>query len=240
MSKYNYSSIKEVSAKREVNFYGVIVDATFPCKEELENIFTCTLKVIDHSVNHVSDPLDIQNNQIYVTFKSDLIENLPFIKTVGDILRIHRGTYVHKLKRNVYVNLETKGPMKTHWCIFAAGSDPNSKTYDPISCSSRTFTFEDIDVQILSNLRNWTKTYLKEKGSLVYPKTIKLIDRNRELSEEKDLIVQVCHKAKNGSDAISLWVQDDTDCCELVVYNIYNYIVPGDIVRIRSFKTHQK
>ena len=84
------------------------------------------------------------------------------------------------------------------------------------------------------------RKYIKEKGSLVYPRTVKLVDRNRELNMEKDLVVHVSHKMKNGNDSISLWVQDDTDSCEMVVYNVYNYIQPGDIVRVRSFKTYQK
>jgi hypothetical protein len=89
-------------------------------------------------------------------------------------------------------------------------------------------------------MRNWLADYIKKSTSLVYTRTVKLIDRNRELAEEKDLIVHVSHKAKNTSDTISLFIQDDTDACEAVVYDIYNYIQPGDVVRIRSFKTYQK
>ena len=240
MSKYNYSSIKELSSKKEAFFYGIITDATFPSLDEQENVYSCTLKLIDHTVNHITDNIDIQSQQIYLTIKSDLIENLPFVQHIGDIIRVHRGSYVHKLKRNVYCNLETKGPMKSHWCIFAAASDTSSKSYEAISCSSRTYTIEDIDYQIISNLRSWVVKHLKEKGSLVYSKTVKLIDRNREVSDEKDLIVQVCQKMKNTNDSISFWVQDDTDGCEMVVYNIYNYIYPEMIIRIRSFKTYQK
>lgn len=240
MSKYNYLYVKDLTSKHEATFYGIISDATFPCKEENEDVFSCTLKIIDHTVNHVNDPLEISNNQAYVTVKSDLIENLPFVNHIGDIIRVHRGVFQQKLKRNVYCNLESKGPMKSSWCIFSGASNPESRDFTPISCSSRTFTFEEIDTHIISNLRNWVKKYLKEKGSLVYPKTIKLVDRNKELSNEKDLIVQVVHVQKNTNDSLSIWVQDDTDGCELVVYNIFNYVKAGDIVRIRSFKTYQK
>lgn len=240
MSKYNYSNIKELSNKKEAYFYGVIVDATFPCLDEQENIYSCTLKIIDNSVNYITDPLDIQSQQIYLTIKSDLIENLPYVQHIGDIVRVHRGVYVHKLKRNVYCNLETKGPMKSHWCIFAGASELNTKSFDPISCSSRTYTLEDIDYHLISNLRAWISKHLREKGSLSYPKTVKLIDRNKEVTDEKDLVVQVCQKLKNSNDTISFWIQDDTDGCELVVYNIYNYIYPGQFIRIRSFKTYQK
>lgn len=95
MSKYNYYSIKELSAKREATFYGVILDATFPCKEENdESVYVSTIKVIDHSVNLVNDPVEFQNDIVYITVKSDLIEFLPFVQHIGDIIRIHRGNYV--------------------------------------------------------------------------------------------------------------------------------------------------
>lgn len=240
MSKYNYSSLKEISSNKEAYFYGIISDATFPCLDDQENVYVCILKIIDHTVNHLTNPFEIESNQIYLTIKSDLIENLPYIHHIGDIIRVHRGTFVQKLKKNVYCNLETKGPMKSHWCIFSGASDLNSKSFEPVSCSSRTFTLETFDYHIISNLRVWVSKYLKEKGSLVYSKTVKLIDRNREVNEQKDLIVQVCSKKQNINDTISLWIQDSSDGCELVVYNIYNYISPGQIIRIRSFKTYEK
>ena len=83
--------------------------------------------------------------------------------------------------------------MKSHWCIFSAASDLETKSFEPKSCSSRTYTLEPIDYHLISNLRIWVSEYLKEKGSLSYPKTVKLIDRNREVTDEKDLIVQVCY-----------------------------------------------
>lgn len=144
------------------------------------------------------------------------------------------------MKRNVYLNLETKGPQKSAWCIFQAGSDLKSRLLDPIACSSRTYTFEEVDEHIVNSLRSWVKAYIKEKGSLVYPKNVKLIDRNKELAEEKDLIVHVVQKVKTSSDTISLFVQDESDACELVVYNIFNYIEAGHVVRVRSFRTYQK
>ena len=95
MSKYTYESLKDLNSKKEANFYGVIVDATFPSKEEPEDtVFVTTLKVIDNTINYVNDPIEIQNNMVYITVKSDLIETLPFVRNVGDIIRIHRGVYV--------------------------------------------------------------------------------------------------------------------------------------------------
>lgn len=138
------------------------------------------------------------------------------------------------------MNLESKGPLKASWCIFSGASDFNNRSTDVLASSHRNYTLEDQDSHYISALRNWLADYVKKNGSLAYSRTVKLIDRNRELAEEKDLIVHVSHKAKNQNDTISLFIQDDTDACEAVVYDIYNYIQPGDVVRIRSFKTFQK
>lgn len=99
MSKYNYANLKDLSLKHQDSyFYGVIVDATFPCKEEADDqYYVCTIKLIDHSINYINDPVDIQNHMIYVTIKSDLIEFLPFVQSIGDIMRVHRGNYVSLL-----------------------------------------------------------------------------------------------------------------------------------------------
>lgn len=94
MSKYNYLNLRELSARKEATFYGVIIDATFPCKEENDDQFTCTLKVIDPTINHLTHSFDLVQHLIYVTIKSDAIENLPVVSHIGDILRVHRGIYV--------------------------------------------------------------------------------------------------------------------------------------------------
>jgi len=102
MSKYNYYNLKELNNKKDINFYGVIVDATFPCKEDNDdNVYVSTLKVIDNSVNMVNNPIDFLNDIIYVTVKSDLIEYLPFVQHIGDIIRIHRGQYVSFINKKI-------------------------------------------------------------------------------------------------------------------------------------------
>lgn len=95
MSKYEYQNLKELNTQQEAYFYGVIVDATFPAKEEPEgNVYVSTIKLIDHTINFLNDPHEIQDHMIYVTVKSDLIEYLPFIQHIGDLMRVHRGHYV--------------------------------------------------------------------------------------------------------------------------------------------------
>lgn len=94
MSKYEYENLKDLSEKRDAYFYGMIVDSTFPCKEdESDGVFVTVLKVIDHSQNFLNEP-ELSKNMVYVVIKSDLFESLPFSHNIGDIIRVHRGIYV--------------------------------------------------------------------------------------------------------------------------------------------------
>ena len=92
--KYKYHSIKEFNLPADYNFYGVIYDATFPVYEEKENLYHCTIKVIDMDVNCQTYPSNLSEHLINLIVKSSEKENLPYIHSVGDIIRVHRGVYV--------------------------------------------------------------------------------------------------------------------------------------------------
>ena len=63
---------------------------------------------------------------------------------------------------------------------------------------------------------------------------IKLENRNSE-GDDKDLMVHVVKKIEADNHLI-LFIQDETDGCELHTYKYYNFIQENDIIRIRSFK----
>ncbi len=136
------------------------------------------------------------------------------------------------------MNLESNGPQRASWIIFSGVNDKD-KSFNPIACSSRQYTFEELDIHYLTSLRNWAKKYVKEKDSLNYNNSLTLKERNSTSNDSKDLFAHVSQKMKNG-DNISLFVQDQTDACELIVPSAYSYVNAGDVVRVRSFKTYQK
>ena len=76
---------------------------------------------------------------------------------------------------------------------------------------------------------------MAKNKSLTYPYQIKLEERNEE-GNDKDLLVHVVKKVELG-DQIVLFIQDDTDGCELHTYKYYNFIKENDIIRVRSYKT---
>ena len=139
----------------------------------------------------------------------------------------------------MYVNLVHHNKHLSSWLIFAAGSDPNSKEYAPIGCSSANFTFEQYEKQKLDNLRTWVRTHFKEKKSLFYKYETKLIDRNNSNTSDLDVLVQVVFKTELD-DKIVLFVQDETDGCELHVFKYFNFVEVYDVIRIRSFKVFDK
>ncbi len=97
ISKYRYQSIKELERPGDCNFYGIIYDATFPVYEERENSYHCTLKIIDPDVNCLSFPNNLNENLINLNISSNDKENLPYVHSIGDIIRVHRGIYVSKI-----------------------------------------------------------------------------------------------------------------------------------------------
>jgi hypothetical protein len=95
--KYKYSSLNEMKEPGDYNFYGIIYDSTFPTLEEKENLYKCTIKIIDPDVNCLTHPTSLNENILLLNIKSNSKENMPYIHSIGDIIRVHRGNYVKLL-----------------------------------------------------------------------------------------------------------------------------------------------
>jgi hypothetical protein len=100
-TKYKYTSIKDMNENENYNFYGVIYDATFPTIDDSPTDYVCIIKVIDTETNCLNIS-NIDEEVLTLVIKSNSKESLPFIHTVGDIIRVHRGLYV------IFNNLEAK------------------------------------------------------------------------------------------------------------------------------------
>lgn len=93
--KYHYTPFNELTVGGEVNFYGIIYDASFPIPDEfVESRYECTLKLIDPSVNCLSNPEDFNDKIINLIIKGNDKDSIPYAHNIGDIIRIHRGNYV--------------------------------------------------------------------------------------------------------------------------------------------------
>ena len=171
-------------------------------------------------------------NIIYLIIKSSEKENIPYIHHIGDIIRIHRGFYSPKKKRNVYLNVCKDNKARGSWCLYSTNNNSN----EPYSCSNKKFTVESQDKLIIENIKVWIKNYLNIDKSLKYPLQVNLIDRNND-GNDKDLLVHVVKKLELD-DQIVLFIQDATDGCQLHTYKYYNFIKDNDIIRVRSYKVY--
>ena len=228
--KYKYSMFSDLIEQGEYNFYGVIYDSSFPLEETTTGKYSCTIKLIDQSTNCLSNPNDFNENIIYLTIKSSEKENIPYIHNIGDVIRIHHGFYSPKNKRNVYLNVCKGNKLNGSWCLYSV----NNNTLEPYACSNKKYTIEEQDKENIETYKSWSKSYLGKNKSLIYPYQINLDERNEE-GNNKDLLAQVVKKVELG-DQIVLFIQDDTDGCELHTYKYYNFIKENDIIRVRSYK----
>ena len=114
--KYKYTTFEELREQGEYNFYAVVIDASFPLEEATTSKYSCTLKLIDQTTNCLTNPNNFNDNIIYLTIKSSEKENIPYIHHIGDIIRVHRGFYSPKNKRNVYLNVCKDNKIKGSLC----------------------------------------------------------------------------------------------------------------------------
>jgi hypothetical protein len=94
-TKYTYSNLKEIAISGDCNFYGIIYDATYPTQDETPDSYVCTLKIIDQDINCLAFPTTLNDEIINLIIKSNSKDNLPYVHTVGDIIRVHRGYFVN-------------------------------------------------------------------------------------------------------------------------------------------------
>ena len=229
--KYKYSIFSDLIEQGEYNFYGVVYDSSFPLEETTTGKYSCTIKLIDQSTNCLTNPNDFNDNIIYLTIKSSDKENIPYIHNIGDVIRIRHGFYSPKKKRNIYLNVSKDSKLNGSWCLFSI----NNNTLESYACSNKKYTIEEQDKENIETYKAWSKSYLGKNKSLVYTYQIKLEERNEE-GNDKDLLAQVVKKVELG-DQIVLFIQDDTDGCELHTYKYYNFIKENDIIRVRAYKT---
>ena len=226
---YKYSTFDELIEQGEYNFFGIIYDASFPQEEQNTSNYSCILKLIDQTTNCLTHS-DFNEKIIYLIIKSSERENIPFVHHIGDIIRVRRGFYSPKKKRNIYLNVTKDNQVKGSWCLYHS----NSNTNEPYACSNKKYSVETQDKPNIEGLKNWVKNYLGIDKSLKYPMQIKLINRIQE-GNDKDLLVHVVKKVEAENHLI-LFIQDETDGCELHTYKYYNFIQENDIIRVRSFK----
>lgn len=119
MSKTKYTELKDFNETTDYDFYGIIYDSTFPTREDDTDTsnFICAIKILGPGLNWLTHPTSFQEEAIHIIIKSNNVENLPHPKSVGNIIRIHRGVYRPKKRKNIYLNFNNN-IMKSSWVLF--------------------------------------------------------------------------------------------------------------------------
>ena len=118
---YQYKKLKDLQREGDYNFYAVIYDASLPFQENTPNTYSCTIKVVDEDINGLKYPESLNNELVYIIIKSNTKDNLPYIHTFGDIIRIQKGKLKYNSTTNmrqVYLNLTSIHNIKCSWTIF--------------------------------------------------------------------------------------------------------------------------
>jgi hypothetical protein len=163
-SKYDYTEISkvELSSADKVNFYGVIIDATFPYQfiqsKTNEKLFMCVLKVVDPSHYAKGEFAQL----IMYAYK---FEDLPIVQRLGDIIRVHRATirkyqskngsgHIRQFSANMYYS--------SSWALYSSDKTiptGQAATEGPYAFSGKRSTHEKQDTAIQSTLKKWAQNH---------------------------------------------------------------------------------
>ena len=137
--EYEYTPLADTAlgSTEQYNIFAVVIDAQLPydIKKDNQTKFCCRIKVVDQSLhcrNNTSNNTaaqDISSGCVMVTFWSKDSKKLPVIKTVGDIIRIHRAfTSCYRDYKTLNCNLD----LGSNWTLFSAADNTIPEDYKQI------------------------------------------------------------------------------------------------------------
>ena len=156
-TKYEYTDLAKasLSSTAVVNVYGVVIDATFPYKQN-KSLYVCSLKIVDPSLSSGSKGSDYANVVMY----AQRFEDLPVVAKVGDIVRVHRANVrMYNNRRQFNVSMHWNG-------AYALFSTEKAGDFTPAQHSGEKSTIEKQDSTILGSLRKWATTYFEKSDGV--------------------------------------------------------------------------
>ena len=240
--KYSYSTFEEMEDKKAYDFYAIIYDCSFPKEVEYNSSlsgqkgprlkYSVEIKLLGQGTNSLNDPNNLSENLVNLYIQANEKENVPCVHQIGDIIRVHKGIYLQKKQKNVYLDL-LKVQNKGSWCVFSANPDKDGDK--PYLCSDKKYICESQDKKLIANMREFSRQFLAN-NSLIYPNQNVLFERAKQ-GNDNDLLVQVVCK-RELKDHLVFFVQDATDGCELHVIKYFNFIKENDVIRVSSYKVY--
>lgn len=237
--QYTYEKLDKIEIDQDetCNFYGVVIDANFPYKND-RGKWICQLKVVDDTMNISRD----KENFAIVTIMGRKLEDLPICQRVGDLIRVHRAQFELK-DDQAYFRLNLCH--SSAWALFSADqtvapecSEQNEDwDYTPYAFNGHSFTFEHSDRKILDKLKIWNKSYFQNNEVLI---DVMFTPLNKAHEEDGDFniigkITQVVHRDEWNSD-IRIRDRSGDTWFSTIIRKQFPRIKEGEIVKIRSCK----
>ena len=109
---YIYRPLDRCEIGEIVNFYAVVLDATFPHQSHKSKKYLATFKVAD-----MTSRMDKKGVADFITivFFADKFDDLPVCQKVGDIIRVHRATVATYQDRK---QLTANVCFNSSWALF--------------------------------------------------------------------------------------------------------------------------
>jgi len=215
----------------QVNFYGVVVDASYPYKTP--NKFISTLKVIDNSMHTKGNESLKDYKYATVIIYAKRFEDCPIVRRIGDVIRVHRaGVKSYQDRKQFHVNVT----FNSSWCLFATqpehaldggqmeDTEMNSNDSDegsqdgeklagrqPYKFSGKNYSFDTQQERpILDCLRKWSVDYLSNnsvfhKSNFLQLKAIAAITKE---NAEFDLLVKILKVFEKDEHTLELRIKD--------------------------------
>ena len=109
---YVYKTLDKCEIGENVNFYAVVIDASFPHQSFKSKKYLTTFKIVD-----MTNRVDSKGVVDYITivFFADKFEDLPVCQRIGDIIRVHRATVsTYKDRKQLTANV----CFNSSWALF--------------------------------------------------------------------------------------------------------------------------
>lgn len=229
--KYEYVELNKASLTRavDVNFYGVIVDATFPYKIN-SNRFICSLKIIDPTLNPKN-----KEGWAQAIIYANRFEDLPIVHRIGDIIRIHRANLrIHEGQRQFNVNMYCS----SSWALYSSDKlTPlgQSAGDQPYAHSNKNSTQERQDTAITTTLKKWANQYFASSNVIADERTTELKKCSKK-DKDFDIVAKVLQVFQLDEYTNELKLKDGSG---EVFYTLalkikFPHVRQGSVVRIRS------
>lgn len=247
------ASVMKHTKQDPVNFYGVIIDASFPYTKtnpetgDVKHLVQC--KVVDETY-FTKETKKVTFSEKYTTvcFMASSFDELPRMQRVGDIIRIHRGE-VNSYKGKSIVNVNMK--FNSSWCLFTGSqkiaplenvNKANFKS-EPFSHSNKTYSFEKGELKILNNLRTWSQKKFLSKN-IVSPtqNDAKELKTCLEKGYEFDLFGKISRVREINTYLMEIALNDiDGNTWYSEVFKRkFSHIKEGDVCRWKSVKADSR